>query len=346
MCITRPAAFGAGAAMLFTLSLGMPRETFAQTAQRVDSNDGIRVCVQLGNSGRGDDDGDGRVRLIASGQTCRRNERFVLWSLRGPAGPAGPQGPAGPAGPTGPQGLAGAAGAIGPMGPQGAAGADGAAGPAGPQGLAGLTGPQGPVGPAGADGVVGPAGPQGPQGLTGLAGADGAIGPMGPQGLDGRNGRDGVDATPNGGAVVRIATAEQTADFIATRDPLLPLHWVPVPGAVASIELLQAGSLDVHAGGNVVGVGTGDAYCAFRYVIDGIPQGMPGHSGEVYGQQLVGVGTIPDGKNPYHQPWSIFYSTQVAGGPHVVSLEMAAMSQTCRMDAVDYARARVWVLGR
>jgi hypothetical protein len=77
---------------------------------------------------------DGRLRIVPPAARCRRQERLVSWSVRGPRGEPGPQGTPGPSGP------AGAAGQRGSAGAQGAAG---------PQGERGLRGPQGPKGDPG-----------------------------------------------------------------------------------------------------------------------------------------------------------------------------------------------------
>jgi len=50
------------------------------------------------------------LRVVDAGSDCRRNERPLIWNLRGPQGPAGLAGAAGPAGPAGPTGPAGPAG--------------------------------------------------------------------------------------------------------------------------------------------------------------------------------------------------------------------------------------------
>lgn len=85
----------------------------------------------------------GFLRVVDAASRCRRGERVVTWSIRGPAGEAGPVGPEGPAGLQGDPGPAGAEGPAGPQGPPGETGQAGAAGPAGP------AGPQGPQGPPG-----------------------------------------------------------------------------------------------------------------------------------------------------------------------------------------------------
>lgn len=80
----------------------------------------------------------GALRLVKTSSRCKRAERRVKWSTRGPVGP---------------RGVAGSDGARGPQGAQGATGPAGPAGPAGAQGPHGAQGPQGPAGPAG--GVTG-----------------------------------------------------------------------------------------------------------------------------------------------------------------------------------------------
>jgi hypothetical protein len=62
---------------------------------------------------------DGRLRLVGTGFSCRRNEIAVSWNVAGPAGPAGPPGPAGEQGVPGPAGALGPQGDPGPEGPAG-----------------------------------------------------------------------------------------------------------------------------------------------------------------------------------------------------------------------------------
>jgi hypothetical protein len=114
----------------------------------------ITACVQS----------NGKPRLVTSSASCKKHERVLTWSVRGPKGDAGPAGPTGPAGSAGPKGDTGPGG---PPGPVGATGPAGAPGPAGERGPAGAPGPQGAPGPAGPQGATGPAGPQGPKGDPG-----------------------------------------------------------------------------------------------------------------------------------------------------------------------------------
>lgn len=109
----------------------------------------------------------GSLRLVASTEACKPNERRIQWSLVGPQGPAGPAGPQGPQGPAGAQGSQGAPGAQGSQGPQGEIGPQGATGATGPTGATGATGPTGP------QGLKGDKGDTGDQGPAGSAGADG-----------------------------------------------------------------------------------------------------------------------------------------------------------------------------
>lgn len=84
---------------------------------------------------------NGNLRVVASADQCRREERVLEWNQtgrRGPTGPAGAAGAAGERGPTGPAGPAGARGATGPEGPTGARGAPGPEGPTGERGPAGI----------------------------------------------------------------------------------------------------------------------------------------------------------------------------------------------------------------
>ena len=45
----------------------------------------------------------GVLRVIEAGETCRKKERPLSWSVAGASGPVGPQGPPGPAGPAAPE---------------------------------------------------------------------------------------------------------------------------------------------------------------------------------------------------------------------------------------------------
>src|SRR5258706_11691293 len=91
------------------------------------------ACVRIDR-----ENDEGRLmRLVASGEPCRRNETKVHWNV---VGPQGPQGPIGPVGPVGPKGSTGPQGIVGTQGPTGAVG------PTGPQGPAGVTGPTGSQG--------------------------------------------------------------------------------------------------------------------------------------------------------------------------------------------------------
>lgn len=86
----------------------------------------ISACVQR------------RSGVMYMARRCRRGDRRVVWSVRGPQGVRGLRG------------LVGRAGAVGPAGPAGVTGAQGAAG------LSGATGARGPVGGTGATGPAGP----------------------------------------------------------------------------------------------------------------------------------------------------------------------------------------------
>jgi len=129
----------------------------------------------------------GQLRLVASGETCKQNEKRIVWDMQGPPGPQGVPGVAGPQGPQGAQGPQGPQGQTGPQGPQGQTG------PQGPQGQLGTQGPQGERGPQGAQGEQGPRGAQGEQGSQGVQGERGPQGEQGPQGPAGVDGAVVVD---------------------------------------------------------------------------------------------------------------------------------------------------------
>lgn len=174
-------------------------------------------------------------------------------NIRGPQGPAGADGAPGAQGPAGQDG---APGAQGEQGPQGPAGADGAAGPTGPAGAAatitvgtvstGAPGSQAVVTNVGTENAAIlnftiPQGLQGEQGPTGPQGAAGETGPQGPQGDPGAQGETG----PQGPA-----------------------------GAAATINGVNALTLEVVEGAGIVGTQTGttfkiDATELFQSVSDG-----------------------------------------------------------------------------
>ncbi|MEX0674161.1 MAG: lamin tail domain-containing protein [Gaiellaceae bacterium] len=99
----------AGAAIALTAAAGL--------AAAQGKQDGtVQACVNRTN---------GLVRVIGPSADCRKRERALSWSVRGPQGPPGPAGPAGPAGPQGESGPAGPQGAPGPEGPAGPQGEPG-----------------------------------------------------------------------------------------------------------------------------------------------------------------------------------------------------------------------------
>src|SRR5215213_4407369 len=103
-----PAA--AAATLAVATAVGVAAAT-ALPDSRLDAG-AITACVQS----------NGKPRIVTSSASCKKHERVLTWSVRGPkgdAGPAGPTGPAGAAGPTGPAGPAGPKGETGPSGPAG-----------------------------------------------------------------------------------------------------------------------------------------------------------------------------------------------------------------------------------
>lgn len=108
--------------LLLALLIVAPAGGAVAVSQASHDGDVIRGCVRK----------DGHLRLATAKSPCRKNERRISWSVRGPQGEPGPQGPAGPAGP------AGADGAPGSQGPQGPAGPQGERGPKGPKGDPGI----------------------------------------------------------------------------------------------------------------------------------------------------------------------------------------------------------------
>lgn len=78
------------------------------SAGRVVGKDGvIHACYKAGGKHKG------AVRLVAKGMHCRRTERKLKWSVRGPAGAGGDNGAAGANGQAGATGAAGEAGKAG-----------------------------------------------------------------------------------------------------------------------------------------------------------------------------------------------------------------------------------------
>ena len=75
------------------------------SAGRIVGKDGvIHACYKAGGKGKGN------IRLVAKRMHCRRNERKLQWSVRGPAGPGGANGIGGADGQAGATGEAGKAG--------------------------------------------------------------------------------------------------------------------------------------------------------------------------------------------------------------------------------------------
>src|SRR4051794_19546903 len=72
---------------------------------------------------------DDDLRILKSGDQCKRDETKIALNVVGPPGPQGPQGPVGP------QGVKGDVGPVGLQGEQGQQGEKGASGPEGPRGL-------------------------------------------------------------------------------------------------------------------------------------------------------------------------------------------------------------------
>src|SRR5256885_164817 len=86
---------------------------------------------------------DDDLRILKSGEQCKRDETKIALNVVGPAGPQGPPGLQGIQGPQGLQGIQGPQGLQGIQGPQGDRGDVGPQGPTGaqgPQGFAGTTG--------------------------------------------------------------------------------------------------------------------------------------------------------------------------------------------------------------
>lgn len=103
---------------MLALLVAAPAGGAVAVSQGSHDSDVIRGCVRK----------DGRLRLATAKNPCRRYERRISWSVRGPQGEPGPAGPAGPAGATGADGAPGSPGPQGPAGPQGERGPKGAKG--------------------------------------------------------------------------------------------------------------------------------------------------------------------------------------------------------------------------
>ena len=147
------------------------------------------------------------VRIVAAGETCKKNETPVDWNSQGLKGDTGDtgdqglqgdQGPKGDTGDTGDQGLQGDQGPKGDTGDTGDQGLQGDQGPkgdtgdTGDQGLQGDQGPKGDTGDTGDQGLQGNQGPKGDTGDTGIQGLKGATGDTGIQGLKGATGDTGI----------------------------------------------------------------------------------------------------------------------------------------------------------
>ena len=174
----------------------------------------------------------GHLRVIQSGQSCRKHEETLNWNQKGKPGPAGPAGNQGPAGPAGAQGPAGGArGPAGPVGPAGSAGPVGPSGPVGPGVSAWFrTGPQGEVIASGPGSVLVTAQGYGYYNVgNGNTSGCGAIGTSNDGNIStGANGAASVSVYPEGGNGVFVE--------------LWQAHW-PLSGPMGPLE--AAGSPNV-----------------------------------------------------------------------------------------------------
>jgi len=104
--------------LLLALLVAAPTGGAVAVSQASQDSDVIRGCVRK----------DGHLRLATAKSPCRKYERRISWSVRGPQGEPGVAGPAGAAGATGADGAPGSQGLQGPVGQQGERG------PKGPKG--------------------------------------------------------------------------------------------------------------------------------------------------------------------------------------------------------------------
>jgi hypothetical protein len=118
---------------------------------------------------------DGVLRVLSSGQSCKKSEAAIDWNQVGPQGLQGIPGTPGIPGTEGPKGDKGDTGAQGIPGIQGEKGDTGATGGKGESGPQGIQGERGPAGANGADGEPGIPGPPGPQGEPGPPGSSGGL---------------------------------------------------------------------------------------------------------------------------------------------------------------------------
>ena len=97
-------------AVLFAVSAGTALATTLVSNGYTDGNGVYHGCVANGN---------GVLRVLAPGDSCKRNEDPIDWSRTGPQGVQGPQGAQGPKGDTGATGAQGPKGDTGAQGPAG-----------------------------------------------------------------------------------------------------------------------------------------------------------------------------------------------------------------------------------
>jgi hypothetical protein len=178
----------------------------------------------------------GHVRIVSDPGRCKRGERPLQWSIKGPRGEPGEPGPAGPAGPAGADGDTGPAGPAGPTGP------------AGPQGVAG---PQGPAGPAGAQGPAGATGPAGPKGDPGLLASFDALAGLACTVAEGQ-GTIGINWDADRHAVLScVVPSEPGGEPPVSAAMLVNELMTGATGAAANefVEILNAGSSQADIGG-------------------------------------------------------------------------------------------------
>ncbi|HEX6680776.1 MAG TPA: lamin tail domain-containing protein [Gaiellaceae bacterium] len=105
-------------ALLLALLVTAPAAGAVAVSRASHDPDVIRGCVRK----------DGNIRVTTAKNPCRKQERRISWSVRGPQGEPGRPGAAGTAGATGANGTSGSQGPQGPAGPQGERGPKGAKG--------------------------------------------------------------------------------------------------------------------------------------------------------------------------------------------------------------------------
>jgi hypothetical protein len=143
-----------------------------------------------------------------------------------------------------------------------------------------------------------------------------------------------VNASPTGGANVALESTGAAQYFPAAS------AWTTINGLAATIDTQRRSPSAVlfEVAGTQRTLASGTSYCAYRIVIDGVPQGHPTHG------QAISVG---DSAYAWWSYVGLTWSTVLSPGPHEISVEARNSSTAgdCGVngDNASYGRVRLLV---